>query len=195
LSCSLDFLYASKPSSSLSPCSTSPNHHNADTAHDIVASVMSDNELGKQEEQIESDVRELKLEGVSDTEDTHDLKSHPSVVDASIPTMEFSSIKKTRSSTQSPVKLQSGSQTPVEKLESVGGDIIVKLEPGKAPKLARTSSQKVVARPPTLYTDEPDMYDEATSTFEVIQECNYATRWLGSTEQAMECDCREHWGK
>jgi hypothetical protein len=157
---------------------------------------MSDNELEKQEEQIESEVRELKLEGVSDTEDAlNHPTSHHSAVDALTPKMETSPSKKTRSSTQSPAKSPSGSQTPVEKLELVGGDIMVKLEPGKAPKLARTSSQKVVSRPPILYNDEPDMYDEATSTFEVIQECNYATRWLGSTEQAMECDCREQWGK
>jgi hypothetical protein len=156
---------------------------------------MSDSELGKQEEQIESDVRELKLEGDSDAESTIGTKSHQLPSDVSTPKMDLSSMMKMRSSTQSPVKSMSGSQTPVEKLESVGGEIMVKLEPGKAPKLARTSSQKVVARIPPLFTDEPDMFDEATATFEIITECNYATKWLGSTDQAIECDCREHWGK
>jgi histone-lysine N-methyltransferase SETD2 len=80
-------------------------------------------------------------------------------------------------------------------MESVGGDITVKLEPGKAPKLARSSSQKVVSRPAPLFTEEPDMYDEATSSFEVMVDCTYAAKWLGSTEHAMDCDCREEWGK
>jgi hypothetical protein len=150
---------------------------------------MSDSDLEKQEEQIESDVRELKLEVLSDTENTVNVKSHQSPDVLQTLEDEFQNVKKMRSSTQSPVKLHSGSQTPSEKMESVSGEIIVKLEPGKAPKLARTSSQKVVARPPPLFLDEPDMYDEATATFDVISECNYAARGLGSTEHAMECDC------
>jgi len=158
---------------------------------------MSDSVLEKQEEQIECDVRGLKLEGVSDAEGTIVSGSHNTESGTETPKMESSPIKRTSSSTQSPVESPNDIiSTPSETMESrVGGDITVKLEEGKAPKLSRTASQKVVSRAPPLYTDEPDKYDEATSTFEVIQDCHYATKWLGSTEHAMECDCREEWSR
>lgn len=79
--------------------------------------------------------------------------------------------------------------------EKIGGDITIKLEPGQPPKLARSSSQKVVARPPQLFLDLPDCTAEAISTFEVLENCNYANKYMGYTEHAMECDCAEEWGK
>lgn len=79
--------------------------------------------------------------------------------------------------------------------EMVGGEITVKMEPGKALKLARTASQKVVARPPPLFLDLPDATEEAKETFVVLPECTYGNKYLGSTEHALECDCSEEWGK
>ena len=79
--------------------------------------------------------------------------------------------------------------------EVVGGDIELKLEPGKPPKLQRKSSHKVERRPPPLFFDYEDMTAAATSTFGVITECNYANKYLGTTEHALECDCAEEWGK
>lgn len=79
--------------------------------------------------------------------------------------------------------------------EKVGGDITVKLEPGQPPKLTRSSSQKVVPRPPQLFTDLPDSTAEAKSTFGMMEMCTYANKYMGYTEHAMECDCAEEWGK
>ncbi|KAJ5081352.1 hypothetical protein NUU61_009616 [Penicillium alfredii] len=80
--------------------------------------------------------------------------------------------------------------------ESTGenvGDLVVKQEPGQPPKLSRSSSQKVVSRPPPLYTHLPDSTQDALATFEQIQACWYANKYMGYTEHAMECDCTEEW--
>lgn len=161
---------------------------------------MSSNEVEKEEE-LKSDVAKLKLEGtatpvVEGDSTPNILKSIPSRSATSTPRPDLRPSRNLRSDTQSPAKFESGSQTPVDKMEStVSGEISVKLEPGKPPKLTRNASQKVVSRAPPLFTDEPDMYDEATKTFDVLPTCTYAAKWLGSTEHAMDCDCRESWGE
>ena len=78
--------------------------------------------------------------------------------------------------------------------QKVGGDITLKIEPGQPPKLTRKSSQKIVPRTPQLFDDLPDSTDEATSTFEVMESCTYANKYMGATEHAMDCDCPEEWG-
>ncbi|KAJ5466709.1 Histone-lysine N-methyltransferaseH3 lysine-36 specific [Penicillium diatomitis] len=79
------------------------------------------------------------------------------------------------------------------KPETVGGDIVVKEQPGQPPKLARSSSQKVVPRPPRLFSHLPDSTKDALATFEQIEACWYANKNMGYTEHAMECDCAEEW--
>lgn len=159
---------------------------------------MSSGDVEK-EEGIESDVAHLKLETATPAEGDSTpniLKSIPSRSATSTPKPDLRPSKNLRSGTQSPEKFQSGTQTPLDKMETtVAGEITVKLEPGKPPKLSRNASQKVVSRAPPLFTDEPDMYEEATKTFDVLPTCIYAAKWLGSTEHAMDCDCRESWGE
>lgn len=48
---------------------------------------------------------------------------------------------------------------------------------------------------PALFTDAPDMADEARTKFAEITECTYAAKHLGSTGQkeTMTCDCVEEW--
>ncbi|PYH40314.1 SET and WW domain protein [Aspergillus saccharolyticus JOP 1030-1] len=82
---------------------------------------------------------------------------------------------------------------PGDMEEKVGGDILVKLEPGQPPKLTRSSSQKVAARPPQLFSHLPDSTAQAEETFEVMEACTYANKYMGYTEHAMECDCAEEW--
>jgi histone-lysine N-methyltransferase SETD2 len=105
---------------------------------------------------------------------------------------------KSRSRTQTPVKqLPTDASSPDTDAheEVLGGEITLKMEPGKAPKLSRTASHKVVSRPPPLYLDLPDSTAEAKDTFEVLKECAYANKTIGTTEHALECDCSEEWGK
>ncbi|KAA8567582.1 hypothetical protein EYC84_008057 [Monilinia fructicola] len=77
------------------------------------------------------------------------------------------------SPSQTPSRTQSTSQTPTsedaEDEETIGGDITVTVEPGKAPKLSRKSSQKVIPRPPPLFNDLPDATEEAASVFQVTK--------------------------
>lgn len=98
---------------------------------------------------------------------------------------------------QSPRKKESISQSPAIKddEETVGGDVTLKLEPGRPPKLQRTTSRKVERRAPPLFFDYENKTAEATSTFSLLQHCTYANKYLGSTEPALECDCAEEWGK
>jgi histone-lysine N-methyltransferase SETD2 len=103
-----------------------------------------------------------------------------------------SSIVKSRSESRSPVKVEPDND---EISSKIGGDITVKLEPGKPPKLSRSSSQKVIAQPPQLFHHLPSSINEACKTFDVIDSCTYANKYMGYTEHAMECDCSEEWGE
>ncbi|KAK3672872.1 histone methyltransferase set2 [Recurvomyces mirabilis] len=103
---------------------------------------------------------------------------------------------KMKRQSRSPVKSEGtvpASSVKFEQEETVGGDITLKLEPGKAPKLSRSTSHKVEKRPPQLFSDYKDSVAEATSSFTVISECTYANKYLGTTETALECDCAEEW--
>ncbi|CAK3809516.1 Histone-lysine N-methyltransferase, H3 lysine-36 specific [Lecanosticta acicola] len=97
---------------------------------------------------------------------------------------------------RSPVKRQTDADSPAVKSdqeEIIGGDVTLELEPGKPPKLARSTSHKVEKRPPQLFFDHEDKTTEASASFDVLPECTYANKFLGTTESALECDCAEEW--
>ncbi|KAJ5263800.1 Histone-lysine N-methyltransferase H3 lysine-36 specific [Penicillium angulare] len=100
---------------------------------------------------------------------------------------------------RSPLPRQSATATPdlkpkMEDTEKkVGGDVVVKQEPGQPPRLSRSASQKVVPRAPRLFSHLPDSTQEALRGFEKIEQCSYANKYMGFTEHAMECDCAEEW--
>lgn len=107
-----------------------------------------------------------------------------------------------RSAQRSPAMLPKTSQSPVasemsksEHEEVVGGEVTVKLEPGQPPKLARSSSQKIRAKPPQLFDEYPSRTEEAQSKFDVISACIYGAKYMGSTEHGMDCDCTEEWSR
>lgn len=105
----------------------------------------------------------------------------------------------TNPSTTSPIKSEKMSQSPQmmndEFHEVVGGEAAIKLEPAHPPKLARMTSHKGPSRQVTLFDSHADKTDESKSAFQVIEACIYSSKQIGSTEQAMECDCAEEWGK
>lgn len=160
---------------------------------------MSDSDRDeKQVAPIAAEVRGLKIEADSPSEvpspltrpASHNMDAQPTTSNGTA--SQFIA----RSKTLSPVKKESPSQSPVkgEQEEVVGGDVTLKLESGKAPKLSRTTSQKIIARPPPLFLDWEDKTEEATSSFQMLPDCVYAAKHLGSTEPALECDCAEEWG-
>ena len=155
---------------------------------------------------VDAALGEMKLQGdgsPDEGEDTimvngkHEESSTPSYLKRSrspTPAMK-------QSVSQSPVKEGSASQTPrsqdeEEEEEIIGGDITVTVEPGKAPKLSRKSSQKVISRPPILYDDMPDSTEEASTGFQIIKDCIYGSKHMGSSEHdALDCDCSEQWSE
>lgn len=61
-------------------------------------------------------------------------------------------------------------------------------------RLSRKSSQKPPAREVPLYSHLPSVTEESCTTFQVIPDCLYGSRNLGSTDNdSLDCDCREEW--
>ena len=82
-----------------------------------------------------------------------------------------------------------------EQEDMVGGDITVKVEPGQAPKLTRSSAKKLPLRPAPKFLDVQDAGPETRKGFDVLATCTYANKFLGLTDPALECDCQEEWGE
>ena len=151
----------------------------------------------------ESDMREMKLKEEDNDGDLESItvakpiKSEHSPPSSRVLSAAGTPIHAKRSSI-SPVKSGSAMNSPAmksEQEETVGGDVSLKLEPGKPPKLARTTSHRVEKRPPPIFTHFENKTAEAKATFEPLTECTYANKYLGTTEHALECDCAEEWGK
>lgn len=163
---------------------------------------MSDSESERKRAQLEPELREMKLEeGASPLGAEGRAPNQVKVEDdeSPDPASALSAIPprlKSRSKSRSPaVNHDLDASSPDSSSEEVlGGDITLKMEPGKAPKLSRAAVQKVVPRPPALYLDLPDATDAAKETFVVLPECTYANKTIGTTDPALECDCSEEWG-
>lgn len=165
--------------------------------------MMVDDTRELQPEVVDAALGEMKLEQGIEVQDFANVTNGTNGY-ISTPT----EIKKSHSNTpgfvnscsQTPSRRQSTSQTPKsgdeEDEEIIGGDITVTVEPGKAPKLSRKSSQKVIARPPPLFDDLPDSTEEAASVFQVIKDCIYGSKNMGASDHdALDCDCPEEFSK
>jgi hypothetical protein len=154
--------------------------------------------------QLEPELRDMKIEEGADTNEAGEdnekirVKVEHNLARTLTP-VQIPPRPKSQSKSQSPVKrLPSDASSPdsdAHHEEVLGGEITLKMEPGKAPKLSRKASQKVVSRPPPLYNDLPDSTEAAKATFFVLPECTYANKSLGTTEHAFECDCSDEWGR
>jgi histone-lysine N-methyltransferase SETD2 len=62
-------------------------------------------------------------------------------------------------------------------------------------KLSRKASQKLAAsREPVLFDHLPDMTAESCNFFQLIPDCLYGSKHLGSTDNdSLDCECREEW--
>lgn len=153
--------------------------------------------------QLASDVQDMRLKEEDEDIDMDDIPRATSVKEeASAAASRASSGVATPSGSKrqskSPTKQESAYNSPAPKAEqeeTIGGEVTLKLEPGKPPKLARSTSHKVEKRPPQLFHDYEDKTNEAKGTFSTLSECTYANKFLGTTEHALECDCAEEWGK
>ncbi|KAI1393918.1 uncharacterized protein F4822DRAFT_424381 [Hypoxylon trugodes] len=65
---------------------------------------------------------------------------------------------------------------------------------GHPPKLARKASHKAMSKSMQIFDHLPDVTSEACSHFQVIPDCLYGSKSLGSTDHdALDCDCNEEW--
>ncbi|KAF2118923.1 hypothetical protein BDV96DRAFT_596729 [Lophiotrema nucula] len=170
---------------------------------------MSDSETEQKSAQLEPELRDMKIEegaprptagegaaAVSTRVKAEDDDDDDEHLSRTLTPLTLPPRTKSRSTTHSPVKLErSTASTPAsdEQEEVLGGEITLMAEPGKAPKLARTALRKVIARPPPLYLDLPDVTENAKDTFVVLPECTYGNKGMGTTEPALECECSEEW--
>lgn len=157
---------------------------------------MSDDTQEIKPEAVDAALSDMKLEESED-----DIADGINVNGTNAHTITPDDAKDSRSSSLG----QSASGTPTmqtpksemnEHEEILGGEIALKVEAGKAPKLSRKASQKVVSRPPPLFDHFPNATVEAVSTFQVIRDCIYGSKYMGSSEHdALGCDCSEEWRK
>lgn len=104
------------------------------------------------------------------------------------------------SRSQTPLEMNRRSQTPTVKSEKqsptevIDGDISITQEPNKPAKLSRKATQKFTPREPPLFRDYEDSTEEATSKFQVIRDCIYGSKYMGSADHdALGCDCSEEY--
>jgi hypothetical protein len=165
---------------------------------------MADDTRDMTPEAVDEALSDMKLE----ERDSDDLQNTISVADPYADAPTPSSLKRSQSPTPQPtksesrplVKLQSASQTPKSEYDEgedvVGGQITVTVELGKAPKLLRKASQKIIARPAPLFDHLPDVTSEAIEAFQIIEDCMYGSKGMGSSEHdALDCDCSEEWSR
>lgn len=156
---------------------------------------MDDNEPLQSPVKVEAGIRAMQIKnGVSSREAPGRIRA---VEVQEMEELNSPRATRTKSSTQSPIKAEKPSLSPdtmkEDNEEIVGGEVVVKLVPGHPPKLARTPTQKIVARPARLFHSYEDKTEESKSSFQVISGCIYSSKYIGSTEHAMECDCAEEW--
>lgn len=157
---------------------------------------MTEHKRSRRHKVLENSVEELHLEnGDAPGSLGKETKEEATISDRSSP--RDTSMK---SSSQSPMKTDIAMQPPStgsgKHEEVVGGEVTVKLEPGHPPKLARSSSHKIISKPAPLFHDYPSKTEESKHTFQLLEQCSYTSKYIGSTEHgSMDCDCTEEWGK
>jgi histone-lysine N-methyltransferase SETD2 len=61
-------------------------------------------------------------------------------------------------------------------------------------KQSKKASQKSTRRAPVLYDHLDDVTEAACQAFQVIPDCIYGKKDMGSTNNdALDCDCKEEW--
>lgn len=62
------------------------------------------------------------------------------------------------------------------------------------PKLSRKASSKLATREAPLFDHLPDVTSESCKHFQLIPDCLYGSKHLGSTDNdSLDCECREEW--
>ena len=119
----------------------------------------------------------------------------------SLPATNGFHIKKERASA-SATPNGSDAKSPISSLQpdemmKPGSDSASTPDPNPPPKLSRSkSTQKVQRAPPMLFDHLPDATEESCENFQVINDCLYGSKHMGSSQHdALDCDCAEEWRK
>ncbi|KAG9242115.1 hypothetical protein BJ878DRAFT_188428 [Calycina marina] len=94
-------------------------------------------------------------------------------------------------------KSRSSSEEPkpngLKEEDTIDAEITVTGDAGKPLTLSRKPTQRIVPREPLLFNDLQDSTEEATSVFQVIRECIYGSKYMGSSGEIEDsgCDCYE----
>ncbi|KAG5665179.1 hypothetical protein KAF25_009304 [Fusarium avenaceum] len=90
-------------------------------------------------------------------------------------------------SSKSPSTSQDGAKSRSESADTPSSN--------RPSKLSRKASQKLAAsREPVLFDHLPDMTAESCNFFQLIPDCLYGSKHLGSTDNdSLDCECREEW--
>ncbi|KAH8169669.1 SRI (Set2 rpb1 interacting) domain-containing protein [Sarocladium implicatum] len=94
------------------------------------------------------------------------------------------------------IKHEDGSQSPSTMPDGLTprGDGEDTPTSGKGLKLSRKSSSKTPTRTAPLYDNLPNVTSKACEAFQVIPDCLYGSKNLGSTDNdSFDCECREEW--
>lgn len=160
---------------------------------------MSDQEITPKTEAVDAALGDMKL-AEEDSATEAKLATPAANTDDNPPPQPSATPTPKQSRSPTPEVMETKSETPTSEdevnTEVVEGDIVVVQEPGKAPKLSRKASQKVVFRPPPLFDHLEDATPECVTKFQVIQDCIYGSKYMGSADhEALGCDCSEDWRK
>ncbi|KAH8910109.1 hypothetical protein BR93DRAFT_874713 [Coniochaeta sp. PMI_546] len=76
-----------------------------------------------------------------------------------------------------------------------GSDSVSTPDQPPPPKLSRSkSAQKIQQAPAMLFDHLPDATEESCKNFQVINDCLYGSKHMGSSQHdALDCDCAEEW--
>lgn len=131
---------------------------------------------------------------MEDDENTTTRMEKVKLEDAADSGAHLESAARASTSTPKPRSSEAPSPTSLDGTKSQSDSVGTPNSTAKPARSSRKSSQKPTAREVPLYTHLPDVTDESCQTFQVIPDCLYGSKHLGSTDNdSLDCDCREEW--
>lgn len=105
-----------------------------------------------------------------------------------------SAVKARRSASTSPNESKPSRSSSLSPGAKADNESTSTPENDPAPKLSRKPSSKAVSRTPLLFGHLQDVTEESMTSFQVIPDCLYGSKNMGSSEHdALDCDCAEEW--
>lgn len=66
--------------------------------------------------------------------------------------------------------------------------------PQAVPSRSRKQTKNIVIKHAAVYSHLPDATEESCNSFQVINECLYGSKYMGSSDtDTLDCECAEDW--